>query len=105
MVAFIAVIGVVVGLIILVVPIILLRSWVLTILWGWFMCPYFGLEPLTMPYAIGIALVIGMLTQSASELKDQYKEEAWKRMVGLALAPFVTLLIGWIALQFIGAPQ
>ena len=40
----------------------LLRGWVLSILWRWFMVPTLGLPALSVPQAIGIALVVGMLT-------------------------------------------
>ncbi len=34
---------------------ILLRGWVLCVLWGWFVVPFFNLPPLTMPMAIGLS--------------------------------------------------
>jgi len=43
----------------------LLRGWVLSILWRWFMVPTLGLPALSVPQAIGIALVVGMLTHQS----------------------------------------
>ena len=73
-----------------------LRGWVLSILWGWFMVPVFGLPVLNIPFAIGLALVVRLLTSSSSSKDDD--KYAWTKPF---LSPFAALLVGWIVLQFI----
>jgi len=38
-------------------------GYVLSIMWGWFVVPLFNLPPLSVPYAIGIILVVSFLRQ------------------------------------------
>ncbi len=73
------------------------RGWVFAILWGWFAVPLFGLPALSIPAAIGIAMVVSMLTMRSS---DPAKENQWATFTAQALAPLFALLIGWIAKQY-----
>ena len=81
----------------------LLRGYVLSILWRWFMVPTLGLPALSIPQAIGIALVVGMLTHQSHhypENKDEKTSTKVVRSLGPFVAPFATLLVGWIVHQF-----
>lgn len=74
------------------------RGYVLSILWGWFMVPAFGLPALTVPLAIGLSLVVGFLT--AHRLKKD-KDFEWGWAIGnMIFAPAMVLLIGWIVTRF-----
>lgn len=87
-----AIVGAVVGFIGLTVGTILWRGYVLAILWGWFAVPAFGLPQLTIAQAIGVSIVVGMLTHQG--FKD---DRELGPLVALALlGPLVSLLIGWI---------
>lgn len=99
--------GLVVGMFVLIGGIVvastLLRGWVLSILWRWFMVPTLGLPALSIPQAIGIALVVGMLThQSQHHLEDKDEKTSTKvvRVSEPFLTPFAMLLIGWIVRQY-----
>ncbi|MDB4984349.1 MAG: hypothetical protein JWM20_528 [Patescibacteria group bacterium] len=75
---------------------------VLVKLWSWFVVPIFKLPVLNIPQALGLGLLISMLTKpDLSSLKKEEEKKEW--YVGLAkviIAPLVTLLIGYIYLQF-----
>lgn len=98
--AFIALLAVL-GLLAFVVGIMLWRAFVLKILWGWFIMPFFGLNELTYPFAIGIALIISFLTQpNTDKIKDEYKKKGYNALAEAPLAPAFALLIGWIVTWF-----
>lgn len=75
-----------------------LDGWTLTVLWGWFIVPIHDLPPLSIPAAIGTAIVVRFLTQS------------WRKTEGAKLAdtltfaiakPLAALAIGWIVTLFL----
>jgi hypothetical protein len=47
----------------------LLRGWVLSVLWGWFVTPL-GTPPITIPIALGLSLLISMFTQEVKREKE-----------------------------------
>ena len=98
---FAAVLLIVFGAIGLIVLGSILRGWALSILWGWFIVPFFGLPPLSIPYAIGIALVVTYVTGHPDNIKEEYKEGTGKTLAITILQPFVVLLVGWIITKFI----
>ena len=93
--AFFIAVGAVVFTLAFVTVLAILRGWVLSILWGWFIVPFFGLPVLNIPYAIGIALVISYLTVSSSKKNDDI--DYWRSTA----TPLFALLIGWIVTWFI----
>ena len=79
-------------------------------LWKWFVVPTFEWAvPLTMPYAIGISLVVGYLTYHKSsttksqrkEISDNILSEIWSDFMVAVIHATAILLIGWIVAQFI----
>jgi len=80
--------------IIIVIPMSLLRGWVLTKMWLWFVTP-FGVGPITIFHAIGISILLGMLTRDA-DIKENSAEEKVKRIVYGFLVPIITLVMGWV---------
>lgn len=81
----------VLGIVALYVPVAILRGWVLAKLWGWFVVPL-GVVPITIPWGIGIALVMGMF-QSRSYPKE---EKEWAGLGFAIISPLFALLVGWI---------
>lgn len=57
-----AAIGVAVLLVVLLSPFLILRGWVMTVLWKWFVMPLFPVEPLGIIQALGLATALGLLT-------------------------------------------
>lgn len=96
------VLGGIILLAVLIASIAVLRGWVLSILWAWFLVPM-GLPPISIPYAIGISLVFGMLAKDSYSKSDDddTREDTIKRLVGIYVAPLLILFIGWIVKQFL----
>ena len=103
----------VLAILILGIPIMILQGWVLTLLWGWFAVPLFGLPPLSLAPAIGLMVLVRFFLgdylrpmrksgseQSWNELSWHEKREKKREIVtgivvGICL-PFVFLLTGYI---------
>lgn len=75
------------------------RGFVLSLLWAWFIVPLFGLPALSIPYAIGLSIVVGFLSHQAGKVDD---DQNWGSAVTVAaLYPALALLAGWIVTKFI----
>lgn len=83
----------------------ILNGWVLSILWGWFISPVFGIPAITVGQAIGLAMVVSYLTYQHTENNASKKDEKTSYYVGLIVAlllrPLVTLGIGYIVHLFV----
>lgn len=77
----------------------LLGGYTLSVVWGWFIVPTFGLPILNIPSAIGIALVVGYMTKSYDNKKSE-DDEIIGAIITAFIRPFMVLGIGWIVLQF-----
>lgn len=97
------VLGMAVGFVALVALSAVLNGWALAILWGWFMVP-FGLPALSIPTAIGVALVVSFLTHQTDHYEDKTKTGG-ERFATSVVAAFIkapiALTIGWIVKQFL----
>jgi hypothetical protein len=75
-------------------------SWGLVVwkFWYWFLLPVFPAAPaITFVQAVGLMFLISLTHQAETQvLKKEYKEE-WTAVFGAVIAPWLTLLIGWIA--------
>jgi hypothetical protein len=87
-----------VGIFTLMVSAAILRGWALSILWGWFAVPIFGLPALGVAQAIGIAMTVGLMTHQYIPAKDKDK---WMPVVTMILTPFIALGIGWIVRRWL----
>ena len=79
-------------------------GYVLSIMWGWFVVPLFNLPPLSVPYAIGISLVVSFLTQpnyKSSPDKEKAISKVIAEIVVGMFSPLMYLGIGWVVLQFV----
>ena len=93
-----AVLGGIVGVGVLMVCLSLFQGYVVSVLWGWFIVPVFGVPALSIVPAIGIALVVTYLTH---QIQDN---EAGKHGVGkqvldgtvrAVVKSTVALVLGW----------
>lgn len=76
---------------------------VLSVLWGWFMVTQFGLPVLSIPGAIGVAIVIGYLTKQYSYSKDAGSTESTVAVLFYSVFnPAFALFVGWIVKSFMG---
>ena len=100
-----AVIGILVTFIGLAILVTVLNAWALVKLWSWFIVPLFDLPPLSVPFAIGIALVAGLFAPlSNNENKKQNKStsDAVSNVIVVMLRPVPAVLVGYIVTLFIG---
>jgi hypothetical protein len=96
--------NIVAALITFVVFTIILRAWVLVVLWGWFLVPLGAFE-LSIATAIGISIIVGLFTQHLQKdyVEVKYKTGMVDGLLGLlpaVIAPLVALLTGWIVTWF-----
>lgn len=88
----------------IIVAAIVLRAWVLTMLWGWFVVPY-GAPAIGIATAIGISLIIGMFTHNISKektVKIKTMSDFTSEVMGRAFGnPIVVLILGWIVSLFV----
>ena len=78
----------------------ILNGFVFSILWKWFMVPTLGLPMIGIVQSIGIATMVGYLTNHniAKENDDEDKIEKYTRLVVISIfRPLLALLIGYIA--------
>jgi hypothetical protein len=66
------------------------------------MVPIFHLPELSVPAAIGVAIVISYLTrQSRSDLAKKEKTEWYESLLEILLVPGASLVFGWIVKQYL----
>lgn len=78
----------------------LLNSFVLCILWKWFIVSHFGLAPLTLPIALGIIVIYGLFKNNAyaaSASLEDLEDRQLYIWLNTFVYPGLTLLSGWIA--------
>lgn len=79
-------------------------GFVLSILWGWFFVPALGVPVLSVPSAIGIALVVSYMTHQYQK-KNKSEIDGWEAvaesLAHMAMKPAFALLVGWIVKQWI----
>lgn len=82
---------------------ILWSGYVLSVLWRWFMVPGLGLPPLSIGYAIGLAIVVGYITkeESASPKDKEWNEILTEAFLKAALRPALALGMGAIVVAFL----
>lgn len=89
---------------------VIVRGYTLSVLWGWFVVPLFGLPALNIPLAFGLVLVATTLHPVANS-QPKFKqsllepEDGWDRfgrVVGLTFWPLAALPFGWIILRVLG---
>lgn len=78
-------------------------GYVLSILWAWFMVPAFGLPAISIPLALGIALIVSYLTReiTTDRTDKPYAEMLAFKAVIATLKPFFALITGWIIRLFV----
>ena len=79
-------------------------GYVLSILWGWFIVPFFLLPSLPIAYAIGLRLIaLSFARVSAKDVdnNDEVKDSYMKTVVIAVLLPAYCLFFGWVVTLFI----
>lgn len=81
----------------------LLNGWALSVLWGWFMVGIFELPGISVGQAIGISVIVNLLTYThvESNTKDKKVSELVGQLLGSAiLRPLFAVLVGWLVYRF-----
>ena len=74
------------------------RGYVLSVMWAWFVVPVFHLPALTIPYALGI----GLLMTALSDGSGNKREESWfASLASAVLIPWLYLLVAWVVKLFV----
>jgi hypothetical protein len=81
----------------LAVPLVLLKAWVLTWLWNWYIVPIFHVAPLRMIFAFGLSLTINYLFPRNESSSKEGIAAIWQAI----FSPLLALLLGWIGTWFI----
>ena len=80
-------------------------GYALSVLWGWFVVPTFNMDPISIPVAIGLAIVVSYLTNhtdSSQENNGDTFSGILAKLTGRALfKPTMALLVGWVVTFFI----
>lgn len=71
-------------------------------LWAWFFVPALGVPALSIPAAMGIALVVSYMTHQMQENKEgkDAPERLIESTVQMALKPALALGFGWLIAQW-----
>lgn len=93
-------VGIIVTVFATAIPLTAWYAYVLTVIWGWFVVPLFGLPALDIWAAIGLSLVINYMWKTTPENNDENDDESMDRLIkvlGYCLVrPLIALGIGWI---------
>lgn len=76
-----------------------LEGYVLSVLWGWFIVPVFAAPALRIPYAVGLALIVSMLTHKSKKPDDE--PELPTILATALVVPPIFLGCGWIVKLFV----
>lgn len=89
-------VGCLVGLL-LIIPMVALRGWVLSLLWRWLFVPIFGLPALSVWQAIGVSVVVGVFQmRGPKDDDDSILEGVPRSTIYSVLTYAVALASGWI---------
>jgi disulfide bond formation protein DsbB len=71
-------------------------------LWTWFVVPTFGLVPLKMPVAFGLALLVGLWTRQLikGHKEDRPAKDQIAEVIGQLSTPWFVLLCGYVCHHF-----
>ena len=99
-----AILGGIVGVAVLMVASSIFNGYALSVLWGWFVVPTFGVPVLGIVPAIGIAMVVSYLTHQIDTHKKEEKRSFGKTIahstVFAILKPSLALFFGWVVHLF-----
>jgi hypothetical protein len=77
----------------------ILRGFTLALLWNWFIVSVFGLHQITIPQAIGLCLISGLLTYSGD--REKFDAAKKKAGVGEALLGMLLYYVSFIGFGYI----
>jgi hypothetical protein len=78
-------------------------GYALTVLWGWFIVPAFDLAQIAITTAIGINVIITLLTvklMDNAKQEKEYGELLFEGFIKSLIIPAMSLLTGWVVTLF-----
>jgi hypothetical protein len=75
------------------------NGWALMHLWRWFVVP-FGFPALSLPWAIGLSITVGFLTNHTIPKKTD-DTDTMKAALYVFVRPLMAFLIGWVIQRFL----
>jgi hypothetical protein len=80
------------------IPLFMIYSgFVLSLLWQWFAVGIFGMQPISIPEAIGVSLLIGYLAHQMTPGDErEAKDKLIESVAFLISKPTIFLLVGWV---------
>jgi len=81
----------------------ILRGWVLSKLWVWFIVTSFHVQPLAIAQCIGLALIIGFVTKENIHTEDNRdaKEKLFSGLAQVFLGPLFVLGFAYVISLFL----
>jgi hypothetical protein len=82
----------------------LVGGFVVSTLWAWFVVPTFGIQPISIAQAIGLALVISAFKETKQDDADKYKtffEKVAYIAIASIMSAVILLAMGWVVKLFI----
>lgn len=76
-----------------------LKGWAMSVVWGWFIVPTFGLPALSIPQAIGISIFAGLIR--IAKMDGESKDGIWVTSAKVSAFIVLAVLIAWIVTKFI----
>jgi hypothetical protein len=75
-----------------------IRAWGLSVLWGWFIVPAFGLPAISKLTAFGISAIAGMFTYYNAKNAQSEANKSWGEIMGDIIAAFAGIALGVVLL-------
>jgi hypothetical protein len=72
-----------------------IHGFVASYLWYWFMVPL-GLSPISVPHAIGLAILVGLFTYHKIGSLELNEEKIGQFVLTSVIVPLLMLLVGYI---------
>lgn len=82
-----------------IVPVLLLRMWVITMLWAWYVVPGFNVAPLRMSIAFGLSTIVVMLSPKRDS--DKSGVPLGQMATESVINQLFPLAIGWAGSFFV----
>lgn len=81
-------------------PIAALWGWAISLLWEWFIVPAFNLPIILMHEALGLAVVMSLLTKNVdtTDTRDYVEQLVSSNIIGV-LRPLLAVGVGWVYLK------
>ena len=78
-------------------------GWALSVLWGWFVIPVFGVSPIGVPAAMGLTLTAQLILRPDYKTEpDVDAAELFGKTVAVGfIAPLFVVFLGWVLHSFV----